>query len=176
MEAYKRLALHWRSRNNWKRPGIAELLSMLTKVYGIDLEAGAIELAAFSLCLALCDALEPEEIRTSINSFPPLAGKTLHHACFFEAKEHRLVEDASVSWSAIHHSSPPWPRRGQREATRNTRKNFGSLPDKQLLTSFCMRRWAWSPKAVCSVCFSNTTSYNQQSLGFRRGFLAMGCT
>jgi hypothetical protein len=60
VEAYKRLVLHWRSRNEWKRPGISVLKGLLKKVHGIDLEAGAVELAAFSLCLALCDALEPE--------------------------------------------------------------------------------------------------------------------
>ncbi|MGC1776705.1 MAG: N-6 DNA methylase, partial [Xanthobacteraceae bacterium] len=66
VEANKRLVLHWRSRNDWKRPRTADLKRLLKKVHGVDLEQGAIELAAFSLCLALCDALEPEEIRSSI--------------------------------------------------------------------------------------------------------------
>ena len=66
VEAYKRLVLHWRSRNDWKRPGILVLKKLLTRVHGIDLEDGAVELAAFSLCLALCDALKPEEIRASV--------------------------------------------------------------------------------------------------------------
>ena len=57
VEAYKRLVLHWRSRNGWKRPSITILKHLLKKVHGIDLEEGAVELAAFSLCLALCDAL-----------------------------------------------------------------------------------------------------------------------
>jgi len=69
VEAYKRLVLHWRSRNEWKRPGVNVLKGLLTRVHGIDLEEGAAELAAFSLCLALCDALEPETIRAASNSF-----------------------------------------------------------------------------------------------------------
>jgi hypothetical protein len=63
VEAYKRLVLHWRSRNGWKRPAINVLKGLLKKVHGIDLEKGAVQLAAFSLYLAMCDALEPEETR-----------------------------------------------------------------------------------------------------------------
>src|SRR4029077_15852660 len=94
VEAYKRLVLHWRSRNEWKQPTVAVLRGLLKKVHGIDLEEGAVELAAFSLCLALCDALEPETIRASIKLFPLLAGKTLHHSCFFEARRRGVIKEA----------------------------------------------------------------------------------
>jgi len=73
VEAYRRLVLHWRLRNGWARPGIDELRPLLQRVHGVDVEQGAIELAAFSLCLSLCDALQPEEIRASVRLFPPLA-------------------------------------------------------------------------------------------------------
>jgi type I restriction-modification system DNA methylase subunit len=92
VEAYKRLVLHWRSRNEWKRPDDTVLKGLLQKVHGIDLEEGAVELAAFSLCIALCDALEPEAIRASVKLFPPLSGKSLHHSCFFYAKEQKLIK------------------------------------------------------------------------------------
>src|SRR3546814_611489 len=91
VEAYKRLVLHWRSQNGWKRPEIDQLRPLLRRVHGIDLEKGAVELAAFSLCLALCDALEPEDIRSSVKLFPPLAGITLRQSCFFDSKIKGLV-------------------------------------------------------------------------------------
>lgn len=84
VEAYKRLVLHWRWRNDWARPGIDDLRLLLQRVHGIDVEDGAVELAAFSLCLSLCDALQPEEIRSSVKLFPPLADVTLHHSCFLK--------------------------------------------------------------------------------------------
>lgn len=87
VEAYKRLVLHWRSRNGWAKPGVQVLKQLLDHVRGVDVERGAIELAAFSLCLALCDALEPEEIRATVQLFPKLADRTLTESCFFEAKE-----------------------------------------------------------------------------------------
>ena len=89
VEAYKRLVLHWRSRNAWAKLGVDVLKELLDLVRGVDVEPGAIELAAFSLCLALCDALEPEEIRASVRLFPKLAGRNLTETCFFEAKENR---------------------------------------------------------------------------------------
>src|SRR3546814_2224288 len=50
VEAYRRLVLHWRWRHDWERPGIDDLRPLLQRVHGIDLEDGAVELAAFSLC------------------------------------------------------------------------------------------------------------------------------
>lgn len=61
VEAYKRLVLHWRSRNGWVHPGVETLRGLLQRIHGVDLEEGAVELAAFSLCLSLCDALKPED-------------------------------------------------------------------------------------------------------------------
>ena len=70
VEAYKRLVLHWRSRNEWKRPDIPVLSRLLNKVHGIDLEPGAVELAAFSLCLALAMRWNPRR-------FVPASGFSL---------------------------------------------------------------------------------------------------
>ena len=38
VEAYKRLVLHWRSRNEWRKPTKTVLKGLLKKVHGIDLE------------------------------------------------------------------------------------------------------------------------------------------
>lgn len=173
VEAYKRLALHWRSRHNWERPDITVLLGLLTKVYGIDLEPGAIELAAFSLCLALCDALEPEEIRTSIKLFPPLAGKTLHQSCFFDAKEIGLVKDhiGVVVGNPPFESALTTP--GAKKSYQNYEKNFGSLPDKQLAYLFLHEAMGMVAEGgVLSMLQNYGFLYNQKSLDFRRNFLS----
>ena len=55
--------MHWRQPKRVEAAQVPDLLKgLLRKVHGIDLEQGAIELAAFSLCLALCDSLEPLEV------------------------------------------------------------------------------------------------------------------
>ena len=173
VEAYKRLVLHWRSRNQWKRPRIPELKRLLKKVHGIDLENGAIELAAFSLCLALCDALEPEEIRASIKLFPPLAGKTLHHSCFFEAKEQGLLKDPV----GVVVGNPPFESKlttpGALRSYKRYEESHGLLPDRQLAYLFLHEAMSMVAQGgVLSLLQQYNFLYNQQSLNFRRNFIS----
>jgi N-6 DNA Methylase len=173
VEAYKRLVLHWRSRNEWKRPGIKVLKGLLKKVHGIDLEEGAVELAAFSLCLALCDALEPETIRASIKLFPPLAGKTLHRSCFFEAKELGLVKEPI----GVVTGNPPFTSNlstpGAQRSYQLYEATHGSLPDKQLAYLFLHEAMGMVAKGgVLSMLQQYNFLYNQQSLGFRHHFIS----
>ena len=172
VEAYKRLVVHWRSRNNWKRPTVRVLKALLKRVHGIDVEAGAVELAAFSLCLALCDALEPETIRASIKLFPQLAGKTLHHSCFFEAKRKGLVKEAV----GVLTGNPPFTSSLSTPEAECSYQQYetthGSLPDKQLAYLFLHEGMEMlADGGVLSMLQQYNFLYNQQSLGFRRGFI-----
>jgi hypothetical protein len=172
VEAYKRLVLHWRSRNQWQRPSIIVLKRLLKKIHGIDLEEGAVELSAFSLCLALCDALEPEEIRASIKLFPPLAGKTLHRCCFFEAKEQRLLKEPV----GVVVGNPPFASSlntlGAERSYEKYERIYGSLPDKQLAYLFLHEAMAMVAEGgVLCMLQQYGFLYNQQSLGFRRNFM-----
>lgn len=173
VEAYKRLVLHWRYRNNWKRPSQKILKRLLTKrLRGIDLEEGAVELAAFSLCLALCDALEPMEIRTSIKLFPPLKGKTIHSACFFEAREQQTIKDRV----GVAIGNPPFSSKltteGAKRAYDRYQKDHGALPDKQLAYLFLHESMEMlTSGGVLSMLQQYNFLYNQQSLEFRRKFI-----
>jgi type I restriction-modification system DNA methylase subunit len=173
VEAYKRLVLHWRSRNEWKRPTVPVLKNLLKRVHGIDLEEGAVELAAFSLCLALCDALEPEAIRATIKLFPPLAGKTLHRSCFFEAKELGLVKEPI----GVVTGNPPFTSNlstpGAERSYKRYEATHGSLPDKQLAYLFLHEAMGMVAEGgVLSMLQQYNFLYNQGSLGFRRDFIS----
>jgi hypothetical protein len=173
VEAYKRLVLHWRSRHGWKKPGRGVLKGLLKKVHGIDLEEGAVELAAFSLYLALCDALEPETIRASIKLFPPLEGRTLHCSCFFEAKEKNLIREpiGVVVGNPPFTSSPNTP--GAVRSYENYEKVHGSLPDKQLAYLFLHEAMGMvADGGVLGMLQQYNFLYNQGSLGFRRNFMS----
>ena len=173
VEAYRRLVLHWRWRHDWERPGIDDLRPLLQRVHGIDLEDGAVELAAFSLCLSLCDALQPEEIRSSVKLFPPLADVTLHHSCFFDAKANGLIT-APV---AVIVGNPPFESSlttdGAKRSYAAYIKEHGVLADKQLAYLFLNDAMEMlAPKGVLAMVEPAGFLYNQHTLPLRRTFFA----
>ncbi|MBB1073235.1 N-6 DNA methylase [Rhodoferax sp. 4810] len=171
VEAYKRLILHWRSRNDWQKPGPEVLKKLLESVHGIDLESGAIELAAFSLCLALCDALEPEELRTSKKLFPELPGSTLHHSCFFEAIETGLIK-RSVGVAV---GNPPFISKLKTDAAKRSYAKFsadiGKLPDRQVAYLFLHESMKMLvPGGLLGMLQQYNFLYNLNSHSFRHRF------
>jgi len=173
VEAYRRLVLHWRSRNGWKKPGEVILKHLLQKVHGIDTEVGAVEVAAFSLCLALCDSLEPEAIRVSVKLFPELVGRTLHHSCFFEAREKSLVTKPV----GVVVGNPPFKSSLTTEGAKRSYTRYeavhGALPDKQLAYLFLHESAEMLAKGgALSMLQQYNFLYNQQSLAFRRTFIS----
>lgn len=173
VEAYKRLVLYWRSRNDWERPGVDQLRALLGRVHGVDLEKGAVELAAFSLCLALCDALEPAEIRSSVKLFPRLGGVSLHHRCFFQAKEEGLV-GAPVG---VILGNPPFESAMTTTAAQRSydayQAEHGDLADKQLAYLFLHEATAMlAPGGLISMIQPSGFLYNQLAGPFRARYFA----
>lgn len=171
VEAYKRLVLHWRSRHGWAKPGIDELRTLLDRVHGIDLEPGAVELAAFSLSLGLCDALEPEEIRASVKLFPKLAGASLHKRCFFEVKDEGLIE-APVG---VLIGNPPFESSLTTPAAKRAYgayvKQHGKLADQQIAYLFLHEAMEMiAAGGVLSMIQPSGFLYNQHSGDFRANF------
>lgn len=173
VEAYKRLVLHWRSRNGWKKPTKTVLKALLKRLHGIDLEQGAVELAAFSLYLALCDALEPETIRSSMRLFPPLQDKTLHCSCFFEAKEQGLIKEPV----GVVTGNPPFTSTLATPAAKRSYERYeqlhGPLPDRQLAYLFLHEAMEMvASGGLLSLLQQYNFLYNQQSVVFRQAFLS----
>lgn len=81
--AFRRLIAHWRSQNGWGAPDVPTLRAILRdSIFGIELEPGAVDLTAFSLSLAVCDALKPNVIWNELR-FDRLRGNNLREADFF---------------------------------------------------------------------------------------------
>lgn len=175
VEAYKRLILHWRSKHQWQTPTPADLRVLLERIWGVDLEPGAIELAAFSLCLVLCDALDVNTIRKSKKLFPPLADSTLHYRCFFEAKEAGVF----IKPVGVIVGNPPFEAKLRTPGARAScarynkkhEKEHGKLPDKQVAYLFlhdCMH--VLQPGGILCLLQQYNLLYNQLSVGFRKTF------
>ena len=171
VEAYRRLVLHWRSRNSWAKPSIGDLRILLDHVCGFDVEEAAVELAGFSLCLALCDSLEPADIRASVSLFPRLADVTLHHTCFFAAKE-RIPTEKSIG---VIIGNPPFQSKLTTPAAHRSYEEYtakqGHLADKQLAYLFLHDAMGIlsSGGLLCMIQPSGFL-YNQHVNEFRRNF------
>lgn len=173
VEAYKRLVLHWRLRHQWQRPDKQVLQSLLAFVHGVDLEEDAVELAGFSLCLAMCDALQPKDIRCSIKLFPNLRQQTLHHGCFFEAKEADLLPKRVGAILG----NPPFASTLQTTATQRAYARYQNehgkkLPDKQVGYLFLHEASEiMEDGATISMLQQYNFLYNQNALAFRHSYL-----
>lgn len=173
VEVYKRLVLHWRRRNGWARPDTNQLRQLLEHVHGVDVEEAAIELATFSLCLAMCDALEPAEIRSSLNLFPRLEGTSLHNRCFFEAKECGLIAPpvGAVVGNPPFRSDLTTP--GARRRYDAYVQEHGHLADKQLAYLFLHEAMTLlADDGVAAMIQPAGFLYNLHAGPFRRTFLA----
>jgi SAM-dependent methyltransferase len=171
VEAYKRLVSHWRSRHAWRRPDIATLRALVLQVRGIDINPDAIELAAFSLCLALCEALDVETIQRSAKLFPKLQGKSLHVGCFFDAREQlRAANVGAVLGNPPFQSDLGTP--GAVASARDYAAEHGNLPDKQLAYLFlhdCLP--LLRPGGVLCLLQPYGLLYNEGTVGMRRDLL-----
>ena len=82
--AFKRIINCWRSKNNWENPTVEKLKETLRNcIYGVDLDKNAVDLTAFSLSLAICDALRPNVIWNELK-FDYLRDLNLFETDFFK--------------------------------------------------------------------------------------------
>lgn len=83
VSAFKRLVQWWRLQKGLDKPReVDDLKDLLKCVYGTDKEEQATRLAAFSLCLALCDELSPKQIITDLR-FDDLTKSNILYTDFF---------------------------------------------------------------------------------------------
>lgn len=174
--AFRRLISVWRSRNSWKRPSVDTLKGILKQsIYGIELDQNAIELTAFSLCLAICDALQPEVIWRELR-FDRLRGSNLIKDDFFGLllssttdERHLLLDKFDVVIG-----NPPFESRlsaaGKAIDKDQKRKvaGRGSLPDNQ--TAFLFFEQALHlVRANGRVCLIQPSGflYNRNTKAFR---------
>jgi len=142
--AFKRLINIWRNENQWHRPDVDTLKRILKQsIFGIEVDRDAIHLTAFSMCLAICDALQPNIIWEELK-FDKLRESNLLEADFFN----KLLEFHQGNSSFLQNEfdivigNPPFESRLSaagidinKTAQRQDRKR-GRLPDNQLAYLF----------------------------------------
>ncbi|RYD84974.1 MAG: SAM-dependent methyltransferase [Verrucomicrobiaceae bacterium] len=172
VESYKRLVLHWRSKRAWRRPSKEDLRTLLNHIRGVDLDEGAVELASFSLCLALCDALEPESMRADEEGlFPKLIGEKILRSCFFEV----LEKGGFAAKVGVVVGNPPFksaiPSGAAQRLYDCYRNNNQDIPDKQIAFLFLHESMELLQEGgVLSLLQGANFLYNSTSKSYRQKF------
>jgi methylase of polypeptide subunit release factors len=162
--AFKRLVQIWRLQNEMKLPSLNVLKSLLKNVYGVDKEEQAVQLASFSLCLALCNELKPIEIITKLK-FDDLRKSNIIHSDFF--LNHKLT--ANKFDLVI--GNPPFVRGGAREYENNStiENELIEIPSNQLALKFLVDTYNYlKPNGLqCLIVKSSSLLYNSTSSTFK---------
>jgi hypothetical protein len=111
VKAFQRLVQRWKNANPGYEPRVDDLRGLLeNNLFGVDDHEDAIRVASFSLCLALCDAIDPRQYWKK-TIFPPLRNRRLIKSDFF-SEEHDAFktpgEDSSngPSWDLVLGNAP----------------------------------------------------------------------
>jgi hypothetical protein len=166
---FKRLIHCWRMAHNWQKPTLADLKTLLrNNIFGFDKEPEAILIAAFSLCVALCNELDPLVIWNDLR-FDDLRSHNLQAKDFFEIVESGRFEnhfDLIIG-------NPPFDSELKTEAAQRIEASASQsrpqLPDQQIALLFLEQSFRLCrPEAtVCLLQPASPLLYNINSQSFR---------
>ncbi|MCP4374281.1 MAG: N-6 DNA methylase, partial [Deltaproteobacteria bacterium] len=126
VEIYRRLIAHWQQANPSEPIQFKHLKKLLVdNIYGVDLDSGAIQVAAFSLYLTLCDFLEPRQIWKNV-TFPPLRNQNLFLADFFN--KGKAFSDSKYDLIV---GNPPWKSSLTEPCKAYILERQSDFPDRQ---------------------------------------------
>ncbi len=113
---FKRLCEQWRAGKAKQSIRWDSLRGLLDRLYGWDIDASAVRVAAFSLYVALLEEVRPPDIRMLMrrgNLLPQLWGATLREADFFrmEANPEYDVVIGNPPWRSSDAASAGWCER-----------------------------------------------------------------
>jgi len=183
VEALRRIIEQYRRLNNEKIS--KQVLKKLAEdnIFGIDNDIQAINVAIFSIYLALLDYQEPKDIEDF--TFP----KLLQNGNFFVADFFDTTAKYNSRFSEIEFDfiigNPPWKRgafqagiyienRRQKEEELNWANNFPELiiSNKEIAQAFLLRTSDFSNKNTkCALIVTSKTLYNLKANKFRYYFL-----
>jgi len=139
VEAYRRLIDRWMQKHPEKHPSFSDLKDILRKnIFGVDINREAIQIAALSLYLTICDYLEPRNIWSEVK-FEPLINNNLFVSDFFEEDNPFLNEKYDL---VIGNS--PWESELTEPAKRYVEKKGNPVGDKQISQAFL-----WKVAELC---------------------------
>ena len=170
--AYQRIIDWWRKRNNWERPNLETLKTLLrNNIYGVDIEGEAVRLSIFSLSLVLLDELSPKEIWQNLKFDNLKQSGNLFAKDFFELMDGDIIRerfDLIIGNPPFKKFSPPWAEQLEEKAKRNRVQ----VPNKQVALLFLEQslKICKTGGLLCMIIPSGPFLYNDSSPAFRKYF------
>ncbi|MCC5840014.1 MAG: N-6 DNA methylase [Opitutales bacterium] len=134
VKSFQRLVQRWRNAHPGVDPKADDLRAILNQLMGVDRNTEAVRVAAFSLCLAMCDEIDPRQYWKS-TLFPPLRGHRLIGSDFFSEEQSGFrTETDSARWDLIV-GNAPWKSGGLEEdalAVRWAEKHGWPVADRNV--------------------------------------------
>ena len=172
--AFRRLVQFWQSQRNWEQPTVAVLKQILREsIFGIELQEEALHLTAFSLALAVCDALQPNVIWRELR-FDKLVGRNLHVLDFSEWLEYQANGPDNQKFSTVV-GNPPFLSKLNRAAKdyRLAQKRSIPVPDNQM-AYFILEQCQKLLRDGGKLCLIQPGGflYNEKARKFQKEFLS----
>lgn len=181
--AYRRLVNVWRSKNKWKDPNVQTLKKILSgSIFGVEHDPTAVDLTAFSLALAVCDALKPNVIWRELN-FERLRNHNILERDFFNCLQNNQEQSTEGDANSNRESSvdlgkfdvivgnPPFETKLSEYGNKLDIKltsDRGKLPGQQVAYLFLEQTLnLLKPKAAACLLQPHGFLYNQKTSGFR---------
>ena len=154
---FQRLCEHRRAAGGGSAIPWDDLLDVLRRLQGRDLDGGAVRMAVFSLYVALLEEVDPPDIRALMDHgkiLPRLYGSTLREEDFFAADSDDVPPDAIVG-------NPPWSsRRGPRHSSLKWCANEGlPAPGRE-------QAWPFVWKALRHLPENGVAAFLLPAMGF----------
>ena len=172
--AFRRLVHFWQSKNNWEQPDVATLKRILKQsIFGVELQEEAVHLAAFSLALAVCDALQPNVIWRELR-FDKLVGTNLQIADFSKWLR-AFREKAQEGGFSVVVGNPPFLSKLNNTALefRAQQERVAGIPDGQL-AYFILEQSTSLLKDQGRLCLIQPHGflYNEKARSFQKTFFS----
>ncbi len=169
VSAFSRLVQSWRMAHDWEHPNHEELKRILREnIFGVDKEREAVLVTAFSLCVALCDKLQPKTIWEELR-FDDLCEQNILSKDFFET-----VNDVTFAEQYdVVVGNPPFVSKlttPHAKAVENDAiKVRPTLPDNNLALLFLEQSFKVCRPGgcVCLIQPAGPLIYNLRGLAFR---------
>lgn len=167
--AYRRLIAVYRAKHR-ATPKVGTLKSILqNQIFGVETDANAIDLTAFSLALAVCDSLKPNVIWNELR-FDPLRGSNLIEADFFDTEFGDKQENSPGTFDVVI-GNPPFESEFSEPAERVNSARIkirGTIPDNQIAYLFLdVAMQAITANGTLCLIQPSEFLYNNKSHGFR---------